>query len=515
LARWSRRPVRAGTLRKRAIVGMARGATGETAGAGDEAQAQALAECALACLSERKLAEAEELLRRSLELAFTRAAANNLAFCRYQQGDAEGALEILDQVFQGDELSPYAHALASLAHSRLGHEEEARAHVQQAIAEFEAGLRVLRNGSAESLKAWREYTVMIKRAAAALDDHRLVYDLYRRWENLHGEPEDHFLGGVAAFNLGKYRQAARIWRRVRDPHWRFVRAYVAAAEAVADGIVPPFPMEYDYGYDEEALQEDVRVVSALRKADVERAEAYVRERMQQARLRVRFLGLVLLDRGESSQRALEQLVRYGGEWGIALAKQVCKASVLPMELKVAAVDALVKLGVQPPDQPGEIVHDGKPVQIEIKRMELIMREDPELGRLTEKAMQLRDAGRREEAKEILESMLMDGQAYPPAMLALANLYRSEGDLDRAQSLLEILDRAFPDHPIVQFNLAGFWLQRGDPGRALSHFRRVDRAALPAEVQHKYDTLAAHLRGYSRYSTHPATIRNRARRKRRK
>jgi tetratricopeptide (TPR) repeat protein len=234
--------------------------------------------------------------------------------------------------------------------------------------------------------------------------------------------------------------------------------------------------------------------------------------MQQARLRVRFLGLALLDRGESSQQALEQLVRYGGEWGIALAKQVCKASVLPVELKVAAVDALVKLGVQPPDQPGEIVHDGKPVQIEIKRMELIMREDPELGRLTEKAMRLRGAGWREEAKEILESMLMDGQAYPRAMLALANLYRSEGDLDRAQSLLEILDRAFPDYPIVQFNLAGFWLQKGDPGRALSHFRRVDRAALPAKVQPNCDVLAAHLREHSSYGAYPATVRKRARRK---
>jgi hypothetical protein len=117
------------------------------------------------------------------------------------------------------------------------------------VAEFEAGLRLLRNGSAESVKAWREYTVMINRAAAALDDYCLVYDLYRCWESLQGEPGDHFDGGVVAFNLGKYRQAARIWRRVHDPHWRFVRAYVAAAEAVAAGIVPPFAMECDYGYD--------------------------------------------------------------------------------------------------------------------------------------------------------------------------------------------------------------------------------------------------------------------------
>lgn len=492
---------------------MGRGRSGGAAGTGDEARAWALAERARACLDQRKLAEAEKLLRQSLEVAFTRAAANNLALCLYEQGDAEGALAILEQVFQGDELSPYAHALASLAHSRLGDKGEARAHVQQGIAEFDTGLRALRNGPPESLKSWREYTVMIKRAAAALEDHRLVYDLYRRWENLHWQPEDDFLGGVAAFNLGKYRQAARIWRRVRDPQWEFVRAYVAAAEAVADGIVPPFPMEYDYGYDEEAFEEDVRVISALMEADRERAEAYVREKMQQARLRVRFLGLALLEKGESSRQALEQLVYYGGEWGIALAKQVCKASILPVELKAAAAEALVRLGVQPPDQPAEIVHDGEPVQIQIRQMELIMRTDPELARLTEKAMQLRDAGRPEEAKEILESMLVDGRAYPPAMLALANLYRSEGDLDRAQSLLEILGRAFPRHPIVQFNLAGFWLQKGDPGRALSYFRRVDRAALPAEARPRYDALAAHLREYSSHGAHPATIRNRTRRKR--
>ncbi|MBC7339272.1 MAG: tetratricopeptide repeat protein [Firmicutes bacterium] len=163
-------------------------------------------------------------------------------------------------------------------------------------------------------------------------------------------------------------------------------------------------------------------------------------------------------------------------------------SALPVELKAAAVEAVVKLGVHPPDQPAEIVHNGERVRVQIRQMELITREDPELGRLTEKATQLRDAGRREEAKEILESMLVDGRAYPPAMLALANLYRSEGDLDRAHPLLEILDHAFPDHPIVQFNLAGFWLQKADPGRALSHFRRVDRAALPAEARSRYDAL---------------------------
>lgn len=506
--------------------GIERGASGEAAGTGDEArarapaeqpwvlvqQAEALAEQARAYLGQKKLAEAEKLLRQSLELAFTRATANNLALCRYEQGDAEGALAVLEQVFQGDELSPYAHALASLAHARLGNKEKARAHLQQAIAEFDTGLRVLRHGAPESLASWREYTVMIERAAAALEDHRLVYDLYRRWESLHRHPEDKFLGGVAAFNLGKYRQAARIWRRVLDPRWEFVQAYVATAEGVADGIVPPFPMEYDYGYDEEDFQEDLRTISALEQADRERAEAYIRERMQQARLRVRFLGLALLEKGEGSRQALQQLVRYGGEWGIALARRV-QVSALPVELKTAAVEALVKLGVHPPDQPAEIVHNGERVRVQIREMELITREDPELGRLTEKATQLRDAGRREEAKEILESMLVDGRAYPPAMLALANLYRSEGDLDRAQPLLEILDHAFPDHPIVQFNLAGFWLQKADPGRALSHFRRVDRAALPAEARSRYDALAAHLSQHSSRGGEPARTRSRRRRKR--
>lgn len=493
---------------------MGRQGSGEAARTGDEARAWALAEQARACLGQRKLAEAEKLLRQSLEVAFTRAAANNLALCRYEQGDAEGALGILEQVFQGDELSPYAHALASLAWSRLGDTEAARNHVRQAIAEFDSGLRALRNGPPESVQSWREYTVMIKRAAAALEDHRLVYDLYRRWENLHEQPEDHFLGGVAAFNLGKYRQAARIWRRVRDPQWEFVRAYVAAADAVADGVVPPFPMEYDYGYDEEAFREDVRVLSDLREADPKQAEAYLHDRIQQARLRVRFLGLALADQGESSRQALEQLVHYGGDWGVALAKQVCRAPTLPVDLKMAAVEALVKLGVQPSDQPAEIVHDGEPVQVQLKQMELIMGEDPELARLTQKAMELRDAGRRDEAREILESMLAGGQAYPPAMLALANLYRSEGDLDLAQPLLEILGRAFPSHPIVQFNVAGFWLQKGDPGRALSYFRRVDRTALPAEARPRYDALAAHLRECSDLDPRAAGRHTRARKKRR-
>ena len=49
-----------------------------------------------------------------------------------------------------------------------------------------------------------------------LGDYRLVLDLHSRWpgrELARGA----FIAGVAAFNLGKYGQAIRIWERVRDP----------------------------------------------------------------------------------------------------------------------------------------------------------------------------------------------------------------------------------------------------------------------------------------------------------
>ena len=65
-----------------------------------------------------------------------------------------------------------------------------------------------------------------------------------------------------------------------------------------------------------------------------------------------------------------------------------------------------------------------------------------------------------------------GNIYPPAMITLANLYRTQDRLEEAQDLLEMLDDFIPGQPAILFNLAGLWIQQDDYEVALDYLEQL-------------------------------------------
>lgn len=168
----------------------------------------------------------------------TPVALNNWALCRYLAGDYQDALALLAPLLVGDELAPFSHALASRAWTARGERERARDQLREAVRDFDRGLGQCDLG-------WVEYTSLIKRAAGEFGDHRLVLDLHGRWPG-RDLATGAFYAGVAAFNLRKFAQAAKYWRRISDRGWpRLMEAYARVADLAEQGVVPPFALEYE------------------------------------------------------------------------------------------------------------------------------------------------------------------------------------------------------------------------------------------------------------------------------
>lgn len=405
---------------------------------------------------------------------------NNLAACRFKQGDLKGALGALEPNLEAELLNPFAHALAVQVFAALGRREEAERHLARAISDFETGMKTVVPAGLAAEEPWREYTVIIKRAAGDLGHHRQVLDLYRKWERYHVNPEDRFLAGVAAFNLGRFSQAVSFWRAVAPRGWGFADVYVTVASAVDAGTVPPFPLEYHVPEPHE--------IKGHKTADDLRSLA------QQGWFRMLALGSILgASRDYEGKRLaaaqLGTIIRYGGDWGLDLAKRILSAPAgIGQEMKMAAADALVELGVYREGESIEAVVDGKPRYLVIRTSKIAEEPDETVEVLLEEASLLRSVGKIDEAIEKLRPLLERGSFYPPAILMLANLLRRKDQLDEAEGLLLTLKDVAPSDPAVLFNLAGLYIQRGDPMRARKYADQIDRRRATDEIREKLPLL---------------------------
>lgn len=421
--------------------------------------------------------QAEACFRRAASTYMTPAALNNWALCRHLQGDHEDALRILTPALGGAAPAPFARALASLAHSAQGRREAARDLLGAAIRDLDAGLAnpAVRDGLAGP--AWVEYTALIKQAAGELGDHRLVLELHGRWPG-RDMPQGAFAAGVAAFNLRRYTQAARYWRGIAGRDWhRLMEAYAGVADLAELGLVPPFALEYDPGFDWQPETKD---------ADAARALA------ARGAVRMRFLGLLFDGDVDQAGAMAHSLMAETGDWGVDLGRRLLAGSAVPMPLKMAAARALTDAGIFAPGEPIPVVHQGRQTSLILKQMD-ILDEDPELDRVVAEAIRLRDSGRKDEAYWLLNDLTGRGIAYPPAMLTLANLMRERGEMESARGLLESLEQLAPQHPVLLFNLAGFWLQKGNLGRARQYADRIDPAAATPELRGRLADLQERLR----------------------
>lgn len=161
---------------------------------------------------------------------------NNLAVCRFRQGDPSDALRILKVNLEANAPNPFTHALAAQAAAALGRAKSAEECLNRAISDFELGIEIFLSEGLPLAKSWCEYTVLIQRAAGDLGHHHLVLDLYHKWKEYHVNPENQFLAGVASFNLGHFRKAISLWKSLVQSGWEFANLYVIVAEEEGESI---------------------------------------------------------------------------------------------------------------------------------------------------------------------------------------------------------------------------------------------------------------------------------------
>lgn len=401
-------------------------------------------------------------------------AINNIAFAIWHGGNSQRAWKKLEPYLPGDKNlkpNPFSFALAAQILASLERPDEARAYITKAVKLFESGLSNL-DTLGFSREAWYEYTLQIMKAAAALNDHRLVFDYYRRFAAYHMHWENHYLGGVAAFNLGRYNRAASIWGTIQQVG-DFALHMQGVAFQVERGIVPPFPLEYEL-FDQEKLYKMLD--------SIEEDQAKMEEYSSKGSVRMMLLSILFSDEEmrQHTGHFLKTLVTSGGEWGTTLGLQLLEANSVDEDIKYQAAFALVEKGHFEPGQEIEVMVDGKEKTIMIETHAINLDYDPELDKLNKQAIEQKNEGRLDEAISILEPLYQQKRYYPQTMVTLANLYRQKEKYEPALQILEMVYQIVPEYPASIVNLAGVCYETGDYLRALELIDEIDREEMDEE-----------------------------------
>ncbi|MDW7649720.1 MAG: tetratricopeptide repeat protein [Bacillota bacterium] len=436
-------------------------------------KAMQLSEQGRLLLDREEFAEAEEKFVQALAEAEDPVVRNNLAMARFLLGKPEEALQTLEG-FDDEWPNPFRKSLMAQCLVALGKIKEAGSMVRAAVRDFDQLGQMRASGFAMD-EAYRQYTVMVMRGAGAIADHRQVLDLYKRWQKYHVSWENKYLAGVAAFNLKRFRQAAAYWSGIRElPYAHQLQLICVLAD---HGVVPPFALEYE-----------VISGAALKEAaQGKNIEAMV---AQSGVLKMLFLMSVLDEQRQeqTAVSALDALVVHGGEWGRSLGLEFLEAAMIPEKIKVMAAQALVKAGVFAEGDKVPILVDGETRYIRVSQVEVTWEPEQYVIEQYNRALALRDRGKRKEAQDLLTELITGRVIFPPALLVLANLYRDQNKPDSARPLLETLETIAPDHPIILYNLAGYWLEQGDSDKAGEYFARIDASQGDDEFQKKLDWL---------------------------
>lgn len=420
--------------------------------------------------------QAERCFRAAAKLHALPQAVNNWALCRFLARDYDAAYQILSPLLAQGSPAPYSHALASLCLSAKGDELNARIQLRAAIRDFEAGFGLsLTVGSAPD--GWLEYADIITQAAGALRDHKLVLELYRRWA-IPNQPDLTFAAGVAAFNLRRFKQAARYWAQVNDQRWQpWATLSAQVAELCEAGLVSPFELGY---------QDDI---AEWRRVAKEEGAAKL---ANSTYARVFMIAQMFSPDAKDPSLSAEALVAAGGEWGVEFGRRLIKASRVPLPIKMGAAAGLASIGAVDPDEPIEIIHEGRTVYFRIESKELV-EFDEKLGRELAEAKRLRDAGQIDAALSMLESLReRDNTIYLPAWITTANILRDRGQLAEAEKMLSEANALSPGHPVVLFNLAGLYCQLHDFKRARTCVEEIDPTGTTEEFHRRLAELKSHI-----------------------
>lgn len=316
-------------------------------------EAQQLVEQAHLAIHEGRVDDGERLFRKSLEYAEFPAVINNLALLQLvRHNQPEAALRLLQRNLEKPvgPHQPFTQALATRCFVRLNRREEARRSLEQAIQDFETGLSSLANRTREERHAWQEYTTEIMEAASELGDDRRVWQLYERWAPYHGLSSSHFYGGIAAFNLKRFRSARAAWRRARKDRRRSLRAYETVAMWCDRELVEPFTLDYDFAGPDSPAHMLIYLAGMDGGAGRHDPDAFNYALIDFLRrpanrlfmLWTTFRPFLPSDLpgggGEAALEGVRCFIAAGGDWSEALAKRMFLSPSLDSEVKVAALE---------------------------------------------------------------------------------------------------------------------------------------------------------------------------------
>ena len=410
------------------------------------------------------------------------AARNNLAAVHLLQGDAAQALAVLQpNLGPAADLQPYARALAARCLVALGREADARSHLEQAIADFDAGLRAL---PVPTPVPWREYVVALLVAAGAIGDDALTWDLHQRLFQIYGHSQVHYLGGVAAFNRRRWTAAGRAWSRIMDNSWWSIETYVDLLPLLENGSVPPYRLTYEMPDFSHWLEksEDAPFLRFIRLADTPPTDLqdadrqFAQDTAAEPHRWTLMLDLAfgrLMDVPEATRQHLTQaLARFGGDRGEALAQALFASDSIPADLKMAAASGLLQCGRIANGTEVEMLIEGKLTKLRISGSTIVLSDDL-MDQRYDEAIAARDRGDLALARSILAPLAdFEGTMHAPSMMAYANLLRANGEYGPARRLLEFLAGATPDNTATLLNLASLELQVGNPAEARALLKRM-------------------------------------------
>ncbi|MGI9862076.1 tetratricopeptide repeat protein [Moorella naiadis] len=408
---------------------------------------------------------------------------NNLAFALFQAGDPQSALEVIQPTFttEGRDrgANPFTYALAASIYATQGQVETARQYLKQAVRSFDRGLAEYHRSRSQVPRFFREYTVFVMRAAAALNDHHQVLELYRRWESYHVNWENKFLAGVACFNLGRYKRAANLWVSIAAEYPLFA-AMQQVALLVESGVIPPFTMGYKM-HDHKELGAIIEACAA----DAEEQHRY----LQDGYILMELLAYILTA-GERPGVSVvtRSLVDNTGAWGEKLRWKILEAPDFVPAAKMAAAEAFIEQGLLKEGEPIPMFINGEKRLVEIKKTPVVLEPDPELDVIVEKAFALRDEGQVDAAIKLLQDLFQQGKYYFRAMMALANLLRQKGETAEALPIMASLKEMAPEDPAVLFNYAALMLQMERYDEARATLEQIDREGLSEDFRQKLNLL---------------------------
>ena len=409
-------------------------------------------------------------------------ARNNLGLALLHKGDLEHALEaIKPNIDEAAPANPFGHALAAQIYTKQGDKKQAVSELDQAVKDFEQGLSSYRNKS-DIPKYWKEYLMTIFETAGDLEDHRLVYNTYRNWQNIVDNWEIRFMAGVAAFNLGRFRQAAGIWSSIHENE--NISIQMQRVALMADrGVVPPFQIPYQ-------LDEQKNIENLHDNDNAMDEKAVFTSLVANSEIRMTMLAF-LFDADQSAEvvsKATMALILYGEDWGLELGKELLEDATVSLDVKYAAAKALVELGLYQYNENIPVKVDGKIQYLRISEIEMVDENTKELAEALEKAKKLSNQGKVEEAVGLLNNAVSKGKASPDVLFYLSQLHFQLSDYEHSLQTLEAIDNAYPNHPVVLFSKALSYQAMGMDEEALEELNKIDTKHVHADFKEQIKTL---------------------------